>query len=344
MGAMIPSSTTADCNVPDGTILLTRRDVSQLLTLGQCLVAVEHAFRLHGAGHAPPPAVLGVNVESGVFHVKAAALPLGRLYFAAKINANFPFNGNRNGLPTIQGMIGLFDGASGYPLALMDSIEITIMRTGAATAVATKYLARQDAQIATICGCGEQGRIQLRAISQVRKLSRVNLYDIDPQQAHRLATEMSGDMHVEVCGVSDLASAVSGSDICITCTPSKRHFIESDWIRAGTFVAAVGADNADKQEIDPALLATCKVVTDVSEQCAAIGDLHHAIVAGLMKSQDVHAELGEVVAGAKPGRISREEIIVFDSTGTALQDVAAAVAVYEAAQSAGCGLVIKLND
>jgi alanine dehydrogenase len=344
MGAMIPTGTTADCNVPDGTLLLTRRDVSRLLTLEQCLVAVEHAFKLHGAGSVPPPAVLGINAESGVFHVKAAALPLDRLYFAAKINANFPPNSNRNGLPTIQGMIGLFDGSSGYPLALMDSIEITIMRTGAATAVAARYLARQDAQIATICGCGEQGRIQLQAISQVRKLSRVNLFDIDPQQAHRLAKEMATDVHVEVCGVSDLASAVSVSDICITCTPSKRHFIKRDWIRAGAFVAAVGADNADKQEIDPELLAASKVVTDVREQCAAIGELHHAIVAGLMNSQDVHSELGEVVAGIKPGRTTGEEIIVFDSTGTALQDAAAAATVYKAARSAGCGLVIKLND
>src|SRR5215472_17131634 len=118
---------------PDGTLLLTSRHISTLLTIEECMGAVEHAFKLHGERRAQPPGILGIHADNGGFHIKAGLLDLNRCYFAAKINANFPGNPNRNGLPTIQGMVLLCDGENGYPLALMDSIQITTLRTGAAT-------------------------------------------------------------------------------------------------------------------------------------------------------------------------------------------------------------------
>src|ERR1041384_8247892 len=153
------------------TLLLTRKDVSELLTLKDCVQAVEQAFRLHGEGRAPAPGVLGMHAQSGGFHIKTGILPLRRNYFAAKANANFPGN-PASGLPTIQGIILLFDADDGQILAVMDSMEITTLRTGAATAVAAKYLARKDSRTATVCGCGTQGRVQLRAIRTVA-MSRV---------------------------------------------------------------------------------------------------------------------------------------------------------------------------
>ena len=137
---------------PDGTLLLTRGDVAALLTIEECLAAVEHAFKLYGAGKTEPPGIVGVHARDGGFHIKAGLLELRRSYFAAKVNANFPENAKRVGLPTIQGVVVLCDGENGYPLALMDSIEITIQRTGAATGVAAKYLARPDSKTVTICG------------------------------------------------------------------------------------------------------------------------------------------------------------------------------------------------
>jgi len=133
------------------TLLLTRKDVSELLTLNDCVLAVEQAFRLHGEGRAPAPGVLGVHAQGGGFHIKAGTLLLGRNYFAAKTNANFPGNPAR-GLPTIQGVILLFDADNGQVLAVMDSMEITTLRTGAATAVAAKYLARKDARVIFLAG------------------------------------------------------------------------------------------------------------------------------------------------------------------------------------------------
>jgi alanine dehydrogenase len=266
-----------------------------------------------------------------VFHIKAGTLDLSRPYFAAKTNANFPGNIERYGLPTIQGVIALFDAERGTPLAILDSREITSLRTGAATAVATKYLARDDASIVTICGCGVQGRTQLAAVAAVRPLRRVYAVDRNRENAARFAREMSNELGVDVIPADDLAAAARESDICVTCTPSRQAILGAGDVNAGTFVAGVGADNPDKQELDPLLLARAAVVVDILDQAATSGDLHHAIAAGVMTRESVRAELGEVVAGKKPGRLHDDEILIFDSTGMALQDVAAAAAVYEKA-------------
>ena len=147
---------------------------------------------------------------------------LGRPYFAAKTNANFPQNAGRFGLPLIQGVIVLCDASNGYPLALMDSMEITIIRTGAATGVATKYLARADARLATICGCGNQGRISLKTIAKVRPLERAYAWDIDHQRARKFSDELSGVIGFKVEPVKELAKAIKESDICVTCI-NQRH-------------------------------------------------------------------------------------------------------------------------
>ncbi len=281
--------------------------------------------------------MLGVHAREGGFHIKAGWLELSRPYFAAKTNANFPQNVKRYGLPLIQGLIILCDAENGYPLALLDSTEITIQRTGAATAVAAKYLARPGARTATICGCGNQGRISLRALARLFPLEHVFAYDSDDAQADRFAHELERELRVPVEAVSDAGGAVRRSDICVTCTPSKQFFLRRADVAPGTFVAAVGSDSPDKQELDPALLRGNKIVVDLLEQCATIGELHHALDAGMLTKTDVYAELCEVVAGKKAGRASAEEVIIFDSTGMALQDVVSAVAVYEKALSTGSG-------
>jgi alanine dehydrogenase len=329
---------------PEGTLLLTRADVAALLTIEECTAAVERAFKLYGEGKTQRPGILGVHARDGGFHIKAGILELERPYFAAKVNGNFPQNMSRFGLPLIQGVIVLCDAKNGYPLALMDSIEITIQRTGAATAVAAKYLARSDSKIATICGCGNQGRISLKAVSRVFGLEKIFAYDRDDERAQRFAEELSLMLAIEVQAVSELGKHVRQSDICITCTPSQRPFLKKDFIAPGTFVAAVGADSADKQELEPMLLSQNKVVVDILAQCASIGELHHALVAGLIKKTDVYGELGEIIAGTKPGRVAFDEIIIFDSTGMALQDVVAAAAVYEKAVSTSIGTTLKLTQ
>jgi len=325
------------------TLILTRTDVQALLGFDECIAAVESAFRLHAAGRSLSPGVLAVPARNGGFHIKAAGLELERLYFAAKANANFPDNPSRHGLPAIQGVVVLCDATDGRLLAVMDSIEVTICRTAAATAVAARLLARPDAETVTVCGCGHQGRAHLRALSRVLPLRRAYAYDKDAAAARSCAAELSAELGIDVTAVTDHADAVRASDVCVTCTPSRRPFLLREHVGPGTFVAAVGADSPDKQELDPALLAAGVVVPDVLEQCASIGELHHAIEAGAVTREGVHAELAEVVTGRKPGRRSPEEITIFDSTGTALEDVAAAAVVYEKAIAAGIGRKVALG-
>ena len=323
---------------PRETILLGRRDVAALLSLDDCIVAVEDALRLHAEGRTLPPGVLGVPSLDGGFHIKLAGLRLARTWFAVKCNGNFFRNSERLGLPNIQGLVLLCDGDDGSPLAVIDSIEITILRTGAATAVAAKHLARADARVATICGCGNQGRAQLRALAGVRTLKRVFAFDCDAARAEEFADDMARELRLPVEAAVDLSQAVRASDVCITCTPARSFILRSEDVRPGTFVAGVGADSEAKQEIDPRLFARARIVVDSLDQCAAFGDLHHALEAGAVTRGDVHAELSELVAGRKAGRVRPEEITLFDSTGIALEDVGAAVMVYQRALERGAGL------
>ena len=325
------------------TLLLARSDVRALLGLDECIAAVEEAFRLHAQGRTLPPGVLGVPSVDGGFHMKAAGLRLEPGRFAVKCNGNFFHNSTRHEMPNIQGLILLCDADNGYPLAVIDSIEITILRTGAATAVAARHLSRPDSKVVTIAGCGNQGRVQLAALRRVRGIETVHAWDIDPARARAFAEEVAADTGLAAAATPDLSAAVRASDICVTCTPSHRAILMLDDIPPGIFIAAVGADSHDKQELDPAILARAKVVVDILEQCAEIGELHHALAAGVMTRQDVHAELADIVAGARPGRRTADETFVFDSTGTALQDVAAADALYRRALAAGAGSTLDFQ-
>jgi len=325
-------------------LLLTRKDVVDLLTIEECIAGVEQSFRLHGEGKALPPGILGIHVQNGGFHIKAGVLKYSRPYFVTKINANFPDNPKRNGLPMIQGIIAVSDAADGTLLALIDSIDITIIRTGAATAVATKYLASANAGAVTICGCGNQGRISLQALMRVRKLKTVYAFDTDEALAHGLSTEFSHQVKVVPIKKAELGQVILRSAIVITCTPSRQPFVAAEDISPGTFIAAVGADSEEKQELFSDVLVGSKVVTDVTQQSATIGELHHAIRENKLTVAAVHAELGAIIAGEKPGRECEHEIIVFDSTGMALQDAAAASIVYEKALARGIGTTFSFDE
>ena len=327
------------------TLVLTAADVRRLLQMPDCIDAVEAAFLRHARGEVLGPAVLGVHVHGGGFHVKAAGLTSNgadRPVFVAKINANFPDNPAAFGLPTIQGLLGLFDAADGRPLSVMDSSAITSVRTAAATAVAAKYLAPPVVDV-TICGCGEQSRHQLRALACVRPIRRARAFDVDRSRAEHFAADMSVELRVDVSVVDDIAAATD-SNAWITCTPAHRWFLGREHVARGAFVAAVGADHPEKQEIEPALLASGVVVADVLDQCAAMGDLHHALAAGVMRREDVRGELADIVSGRVRGRRTDDEIIIFDSTGTAIQDVAAASIVYRRALETRTGLPVSLSE
>jgi len=330
------------------TLLLTRDDTAALMCPADYRRAVEAAFRARaeGLGAAPPP--MHVAAEGGGFHVKGAGFPPGSLagdrgYVAFKVNGNFPDNRAHHGLPTIQGAIVLCDGATGQVLALMDSIEITLQRTAAATAIAATHLARPDASRIAICGCGDQALHQLAALRDVLPLTKGWAWDADPSRARRLAAA-AGDLGLPMMAVERLADAALPCEVVVTCTTARAPFLGPEHVAPGAFIAAVGADSPGKSEIQPALMAHATVVADSLSQALEMGDLRHAVAAGIVAPADGYAELGEVVTGRRVGRTRADEITLFDSTGMAIQDVAAAAAIVEIAIARDLGLAIRLND
>ena len=326
------------------TIILTATDVRSVLDMPACIDAVEVAFRMLGEGTAARPVVSSVRALAGGFHIKSALFARREAeYFVSKTNANYPANSSKHGLPTIQGTLVVHDATNGVPLAVIDSIEITAMRTAAATAVAAKYLAPANSETLAIVGCGLQGLQHVRALSAPRRFRRVSLFDVVDSSSRALAQRIEREFGLSATIAPTIADAVRGVDIIVTCTTSTDFLLGSELVAPGAFIAGVGVDAEHKKELSPELLGRSRVVVDVLEQCTAFGDLHNAIAHGAMEASDVHAELGAIVAGTRIGRTSNDQTFVFDSTGMALQDAAAAVLVVERARAAGCGVQVQFS-
>ena len=323
-------------------IVLSGADVRSLLDIGNCITAIKSALAAHEAGETCGPVSSGFALPGGSFHAKAAALRAhGRMFVVVKANVNLPGN-PAHGRPTIQGALILLDGDAGCPLAVMDSMVVTSIRTAAGAALAATYLALPEADTLTIVGCGEQGESQLRAMAVVRPLRRAFVLDRDFDKARRFAERLSQSLSVPIEPTRELSDAISASQICVTCTTSQSAIVDRSHLHPGLFIAAVGADNPSKQEIHPQVMANSRVVVDSLSACAAGGDLHHAIAAGVITEHGVHGELSAIVSGRLPGRTTADEVFVFDSTGTALQDVAASLVVYDRAVATGRGVNVSM--
>lgn len=318
-------------------LLLGRREVAALLSIDDTIAALEAAFAAQARGATQGPVSASLQAIDGCFHAKGAGLAAGGARYAAfKINGNFPHNPERHGLPTIQGLIVLADAERGTPLAVMDSIEITALRTAAATAVAARRLAPPDARRATIAGCGVQGWAHARALRCVLPGIELLLHDLVPERMADLVARVRSELGGGVFAAPALEAAARASEVVVTCTTARQPILRRDWIAPGALVAAVGADAPAKQELETELVAGSRVVVDDLDACAAGGELRHALAAGLMRREDVAARLADVVAGS-PVRAEQGDVVVFDSTGIALEDVAAAVVVYERAAAQGIG-------
>ena len=326
----------------EATLIISGAEVRKVLTMPDCIGAVEEAFRLLGTGRGSRPVVSSVRAEHGGFHIKSALIPVGDgEYFVSKTNANYPANASRHGLPTIQGTIVMHDASNGMPLAVIDSIEITAMRTAAATAVAARVLARGDAGVLAVIGCGTQGFQHVRALSLVRNLRALSLFDVNEATARTLASRIASECDYPVQVSSSVSDAVKEADLIVTCTTSTEFLLDADIVPRGAFVAGVGVDAEHKRELSPDLLRESRVVVDLLEQCVAFGDLHHAIEQGAMTAADVHGELGAIVAGKATARLTPDETFVFDSTGMALQDATTAVVVLDRARASGLGTEVR---
>jgi len=307
-------------------------ELRHLLPAAFLVDAVEEALRRAGERAASGHGALACDVDNGAFHVKATALAGVRPVYVAKVNANFPGN-SRHGLPTIQGVVALFDARDGRLLALLDSPELTALRTGAATAVAARYLARRDSRRLLICGAGRQAAAQASMLAAVLPLDEISVLDLDADRARRFAERLGIELGLAASITEDLAASAAESDVIVTCTTATRPFLRREHVLPGTFVAAVGADHPAKQELDVELVAAARCFVDSPAQALHCGEWHHAAAAGVVSPDDLAGRLDELVTGTVVGRRSPEEITLFDSTGIAIEDAAAALAAFERQQS-----------
>ena len=323
------------------TLLLSKAYIHDRIAAGAFLPEMREAFLALDRGELQNPSVGHLRGDGGGVHIKAAAgiERFGKI--VVKMNANFPANPAR-GMPTIQGVVALFDARSGELLALMDSIEITARRTAAASALAAQHLARAESTRLGMIGCGVQAIYHLEALRDVFALSHVVCTDVDERRATEFARRaQSFGLSVAVAGSA--AECAHGADILVTCTPSTTPILRRADITPGCFIAAVGTDSPGKHELAPDLMAAALVVPDDLAQALEMGDTHHAVRAGAMTPASVHAELRAIVSGRIAGRSSPEQVFIFDSTGMAIEDLAAADLVFAHASQDESAPRIALN-
>jgi len=325
-------------------LLLNRKQVIDLLSMRDAIAVVEDAFSALARGEAEIPPVINIQIPKFKGEVDIKSGYVGSIdTVAVKIAGGFWQNPQKLGLPSVIGTILLVDGSTGLPLALMDGSYITAVRTGAAGAVAAKYLSRENAQAVGIIGAGSQARMQLRGLIEVRPIRSVSVFDpVDQERALSYAHEMEHEKPgLKIKIVASVEEAVADADVVVTTTPSTTPLVRSEWIRQGTHITAIGADAPGKQELDPLILKRARVVVDRLSQCRLIGETQHALKCGVILEGDIYAEIGEITAGLKRGRQSDGEVTLFDSTGVAVQDIATASLVYRTARDKGAGTVLQ---
>jgi ornithine cyclodeaminase/alanine dehydrogenase len=295
---------------------------------------VEEAFKGDGLGEASMPPIVFMDAPkyNGFWAIKAGVLH-NQDVLGLKLSCGYFDNPKKYGLPSIMGVVAVADLRNGAPLALMDGLLITAYRTGAVAGVAARHLARKDSEVAAIFGAGTQGRTQLIALNEVLKLKEARVYDIFPELSKKYAEEMSAKLGLDVKPVDDVSKALKGADVVSTATPSKEPYIKAEWIGRGTHITTIGSDEGSKQELDFPIYSQAKVVVDKRDA---------ALKKKYLRPEQIYAELGEVVAGLKPGRTNTDEITVMDSTGLGIQDVAAGLSAYRLAKEKGIGTWVEL--
>lgn len=323
-------------------VLLSEADLRACVALDtETIDCVEEAFRLIATAAVVMPPVMRLDIPAynGEVDVKTAYLP-GLESFAIKVSPGFFYN-SKLGLPSLNGMMVLLSARTGLLEALLlDNGYLTAVRTAAAGAVAARWLARADARRATILGAGLQARLQLQALTLVRPIEAVMVWALDVVQARRFAEEMSQQLNLPITPCPDIDTAMAYADIAVTTTPSRKPLLEARHLRPGLHVTAMGSDAEHKNEIAPeAIAAATRYVCDRLTQVRVLGELHHAIEAGVIDANEVMPELGQVVAGQCPGRTQADDVTICDLTGTGAQDTAIATFAYACAKRGGHGTV-----
>jgi len=308
------------------TLLLDRNAIKILIDMADVINVVEEAFRMCGEGKGKMPAKTYLSLERGDFRAMPAALPGSAGVKWVNVHPQNP----SLGLSSIMGILIYSDPETGYPLAIMDATEITAYRTGAAAAIASKYLARRDSHTVGIVGAGFQAHTQILAHAELFNSISINAFDVSREAVDRLISALA-QFSIRNCSIQEAVA----SDIVCTLTPSRSPIIKREWIKPGTHINAVGADAPGKQELDPSIVKEALVVVDDLEQARGSGEINVPIQSGIYTTEEIRGTLAELVVGKKKGRGNDRDITVFDSTGIAVEDIAVAKLLFEKAQQRG---------
>lgn len=319
-----------------GTLMIDRDELDDCVEMAGVIDAIEDAFVAYEDGDAvmPPKTYVDLPEENGDFRAMPAYVDGAAGLKWVNVH---PDNPEKHDLPTVMGVVIYSDPETAYPLAIMDGTKLTRYRTGAVGGVASRHLAPPDARTMGLVGAGEQARAQLEAISSIIDLDRVVVTDLDETAVTDLC-EKEADRADEV--VSGSPEEVASCDVISTTTPSTEPILKREWLDEGTHINAMGADAEGKQELDPRIIEDAAVVVDDWEQCSHSGEINVAVAEGRLARKDVHADLSEVVSGTRDA--PTDELTVFDSTGLAIQDIAAAGLIYESAEEQGAGYTFDL--
>lgn len=324
-------------------LLLTRGDVQKVLQMSDCMDACEKAFGELASGTAVLPLRTNIKPADGLALYMPAYLPsMGAL--ACKVVTVYKDNPKKRNLPTTIGKVLLQDPSSGDVICVMDGGYLTAVRTGAASGVATKLLARTDkGQTAGIFGAGVQARMQLWAVAEARELSKAYVYDVVPEAAEKLAADMGKQLGFEIKVASSGEQILEDADIICTASSSATPIFDGAKVREGTHINGIGSHTPNARELDTAIVKRSKLIADSREACLKeAGDIMIPLQEGAIAESHIYAELGEIVIKAKPGRSDNKEITLFKSNGLAIQDAATAKVVYDKAVEAGIGAQVEI--
>jgi ornithine cyclodeaminase len=323
--------------------ILTEAEIRSCVELDEeAISAVADGFTSLAAGEVALPPIVRVDVPEykGEVDIKTAYIQ-GLDSFAIKIAAGF-FENYRLGLPTGSGMMVLVSAKTGRPEAiLLDNGYLTDVRTGAAGALAARYLACERVDTAGVIGSGAQARYQMMALKQVRDFRRLMIYGIIPEQVEQYAVEMAPLLGVEIVKAEDVETVVRSSDVVVTCTPAKEPYLKAEWLHPGLHITAMGTDSEDKQELYADVLTRADLlICDKKSQSFRLGEFHNGLEAGVISEDDPIIELGELTLGQESGRTSDDQITICDLTGVGVQDTAIAMLAYQKAMEKGLGLSV----
>ena len=315
--------------------MLNKKEVRRLINIEDVIDVVEAAFKDYTQGKGEMPSKVYLTVKDGDFRAMPASLPgeAGMKWVSVH-------TGNMaKGLPTVMAVLIFNDPDTGYPLAIMDASEITALRTAATSTIASKYLARKNPATLGIIGAGYQAYHHIKAHCEIFKFKEIMVADISPKATGRLVDSLP-NFPLRACSIEETARA----DIICTLTPAHQPVLQQKWLKPGAHINAVGADAEGKEELEPAILNEAIVVVDDIGQAIHAGEINVPVAKGLYKKEQIHATLGEIILGNKPGRTNNEIITVFDSTGLAIEDIAVGGMVYQKARQNGAGVSINLVD